>query len=293
MKKKILLTGGKGFFCTRFTEKYKHDFEILSTDKDDLDITDEEKVLKAFKEFKPDYVIHAAAIAVTDFCNKHPKIAHKINVEGAVNVAKACMVVNAKMVFISTEQVFNGNTEAGPYSEDHTPVPNTVYGENKLEAEGLLKEILHELWIVRYTWLFGFPERNTNINPNILWDTLQIALNGEKTKVTDNEYRGLTYVHELIDQYSKIFELPFGTYHVGSKNDLSRYEITCLILKELGLEGRISTLIEKDIEKYKDTPRDVRLNCTKMSNLGFNFSESKDGLSKCINEFKFNIKRSV
>ncbi|GAA0180225.1 dTDP-4-dehydrorhamnose reductase [Clostridium sediminicola] len=289
MKKKILLTGGKGFFCTRFTEKYKHDYEILSTDKDDLDITDEDKVLKAFEEFKPDYVIHAAAIAVTDFCNKHPEIAHKINVEGAVNVAKACKSVNAKMVFISSEQVFNGNTEAGPYSETHIPLPNTVYGENKLEAEGLLKEILHELWIVRYTWLFGFPERNTNINPNILWDTLQIALKGEKTKVTNNEFRGLTYVHELIDQYYKIFELPFGTYHVGSKNNLSRYKITCHILKELGLEERISLLIEKDIEKYKDAPRDVRLDCNKISKLGFNFSESKDGITKCINEFKFKI----
>ncbi|WP_461204769.1 SDR family oxidoreductase [Clostridium sp. DL1XJH146] len=287
MKKKLLLTGGQGFFCTRLAERYKNDFEILSTDKDDLDITDGYKVLKAMEEFKPDYVIHAAAIAVTDFCNKHPEIAHKINVDGAINVAKACKSVGAKMVFISSEQVFNGNTESGPFDENHTPVPNTVYGENKLEAEGLLKEILDELWILRYTWLFGFPERNMNINPNILWNTLQIALKGEKTKVTDNEYRGLTYVHELIDQYPKIFEIPYGTYHVGSKNDLSRYEITCHILKELGLENKVDLLVEKDTEKYKTNPRDVRLNCEKLSNLGFKFSESKDGLTKCINEFKF------
>jgi dTDP-4-dehydrorhamnose reductase len=289
MKKKILLTGGLGFFCTRFTEKYKNEFEILSTDKDDLDIIDEEKVLEAFKEFKPDYVIHAAAIAVTDFCNKHPELAHKINVDGAINVAKACKAVNAKMVFISSEQVFNGNTESGPFTENDNPIPNTVYGENKLEAEGLLKDIIPELWILRYTWLFGLPERNTNINPNILWNTIQIALKGEKTKVTNNEFRGLTYVHELIDQYTKIFELPYGTYHVGSKNDLSRYDITCHILTELGLQDRINDLIEIDTEKYKDNKRDVRLDCTKLANMGVTFSESKDGITKCIEEFKFKL----
>jgi dTDP-4-dehydrorhamnose reductase len=193
------------------------------------------------------------------------------------------------MVFISSEQVFNGNTESGPFTENDTPIPNTVYGENKLEAEGLLKEIIPELWILRYTWLFGLPERNTNINPNILWNTIQIALKGEKTKITNNEYRGLTYVHELIDQYTKIFELPYGTYHVGSKNDLSRYDITCHILTELGLQDRINDLTIIDTEKYKDNKRDVRLDCTKLANMGVTFSESKDGITKCIEEFKLKL----
>lgn len=287
--KKILLTGGLGFFCTRFTEKYQHTYQILSTDKDDLDIVNEQNVLEAFKMFKPDYVIHAAAIADTDFCNKHPEFAHKINVDGAINVAKACKAVGAKMVFISTEQVFNGNEEPGPYSEKDQPVPNTVYGENKLEAEGLLKEILDELWILRFTWLFGLPERNCSINPNILWNTLILALKGEKTKLTTNEFRGLTYVHELIDQFEIVFTLPYDTYHVGSHNHLSRYDITAYILKELGLEDRIESLIEKDEEKYKDQPRDVRLNTDKIRKYDFYFSDTTDSITNCLKEFHFKI----
>lgn len=69
--KKILLTGGNGFFCTRFTAYYRDKYEILSANKEELNIVEEEEVLEDFTEFKPDYVIHAAAIAVTDFCNEH------------------------------------------------------------------------------------------------------------------------------------------------------------------------------------------------------------------------------
>ena len=287
--KKILLTGGNGFFCTRFFGKYKNTYQILSTDVPMLDIIDEVKVIETFKNFKPDYVIHAAAIASTEFCNKNPELAYKINVTGALNVAKACKEVNAKMIFISSEQVFNGNVESGPYTEESTPCPDTMYGRNKLKAEGLLKEVLDELWVLRFTWLFGFPERNCGMSPNILWDTLTVILKGKKTKVTRNEYRGLTYVHEVVDQFPKIVELPYGTYHVGSHNSLSRYDMCCFILKEVGLEHRIDELVEKDLEKYKDHTRDVRLCTDKIKSYGLEFSESTDAIKKCLKEFKFKL----
>lgn len=287
--KKILLTGGNGFFCTRFTKRHQNNYEILSTDVPELDITNEKNVIEIFKRFKPDYVIHAAAIASTDFCNNNPEVAYKVNVTGALNVARACKEVNAKMVFISSEQIFNDNVEAGPYTEEMIPTPETMYGRNKLEAEKLLKETLEELWILRFTWLFGFPERNCGINPNMLWNTLLMALEGKKTKVTINEYRGLTYVHELIDQFTKIFDIPYGTYHTGSHNDLSRYDITCLILKELGLEERIDELVEKDTQKYKDHARDVRLCTDKLRKCGIEFADTKDSIRKCIKEFKFKL----
>lgn len=286
---KILLTGGNGFFCSRFVGKYKSTYEILSTDVPMLDITDEVKVTEALKNFKPNYVIHAAAIANTQFCDKNPELAYKINVTGALNVAKACKEINAKMIFISSEQVFNGNVESGPYTEEVTPCPDTMYGRNKLKAEELLKEILDELWVLRFTWLFGIPERNCGMSPNILWDTLTVILQGKKTKVTCNEYRGLTYVYEVIDQFPKIFEIPYGTYHVGSHNSLSRYDISSLILKKVGLEHRIEELLEKDLEKYKNHTRDVRLCTNKIKSYGLEFSESADGIKKCLEEFKFKL----
>ena len=288
--KKILLTGGQGFFCTRFTKRYKDEYEILSTDKDNLDITDEHKVLEVLKEFKPDYVIHAAAIAVTDFCNKHPEIAYKINVVGAVNVAKACKDVGARLVFISSEQVFNGNIIAGPYSEENAPDPDTVYGQNKLEAEGLLKNILDELWILRFTWLFGLPEKGLNIVSNIMWETVTALLKGEKIYASPNEFRGMTYAAEMVENFNKVFSLPYGTYHVGSTNNLSRYDVVKHIITEMGLENRIDEILIRDEQKYKDIPRDVRLNTNKAKEHGLIFSNTIDGLTQCIKDYKLNLK---
>ena len=79
----------------------------------------------------------------------------------------------------------------------------------------------------------------------------EILEKGEKIKVPDNEFRGFTYVNELMDQFDRIMNLPSGTYHVGSKNDISRYDIVCLILREMGLSHRIEELIIRDSEKWE------------------------------------------
>ncbi|HDM8132328.1 TPA: NAD(P)-dependent oxidoreductase [Vibrio harveyi] len=284
MKKKILITGARGFFGTRFINRYRHEFDILGLDVEQLDITNKSAVDTTFAEFKPDFVIHAAAIAVTDFCNQHPDIAHKVNVQGAINVANACKANGSKLVFISTEQVFNGNIEAGPYSEQDTPVPDTVYGQNKLEAEGELRSILEDMWILRFTWLFGLPERNTTINPNVVWNAMQALTNGEVMQERRNEFRGLTYVHELIEQFPKIFTIPYGTYHTGANNPASRYEIAEHILTELGQQSRLDHLLQ--VNDARKT-RDVRLNTNKLAGQGVVFTESKAAITKCLQEFHY------
>jgi dTDP-4-dehydrorhamnose reductase len=287
--KRVFLTGGKGFFGTRFREAHHHNFEILSTDVEELNIIDKEKVQDALNLFKPDYVIHAAAIALTDFCDQNPEKCYGINVTGTLNVAAACRRIGAKMVFLSSEQIFNGNEEPGPYRETDLPHPDTVYGANKWEAEKLLKDQIEEYWVLRFTWLFGVPERYRPVVSNIFWDTVKTALRGKKVKVPCNEYRGLTYIGEVMDQFTRVFDLPCGTYHVGSHNDLNRYEVVCLILRELGLEERIDELVEKDAEKYRDRARDARLNTEKIRKRGFHFSDTSEAIRKCIQEYNLRL----
>ena len=274
--KKIMLTGGNGFFGRRFRDEYSGKFEILSTDVNELNILERDSVGSALKLFKPDYVIHAAAIALTDFCNKNPEKCHAINVQGAVNIAEACKDANARMIFLSSEQVFNGNEESGPYKETDIAVPNTMYGKNKLEAEGLVKDILDNYVILRFTWLFGVPERNKPVVNNIFWDTIRAIMENEKIYAPCNEYRGLTYVNELIDQFDKILELPSGTYHVGAKNNWNRYDIVCHILKEMGLENRIEELVVKDDKKT----RDARLDTSLIHSKGISFTPTPNAISK-------------
>jgi dTDP-4-dehydrorhamnose reductase len=286
---KILLTGGKGFFCSRLAARYKNEYEFLITDKDELDITDEIAVMKTISEFQPNIIIHAGAIAVTEFCDRNPELAHKINVEAAQYVARGAKAVGAKLVFISTEQVFNGNTNDGPFSEEDKAVPNTVYGANKLEAEGLLKEILDELWIVRFSWLFGVPERNCNMSNGILWETMTKIMKNEKIVASKREFRGMTYVYDMIESFPKLFQVPFGTYHLGSNNDLSRYEIVKEIFIELGLEKRVKELLIEDTVKYQDHNRDVRLNTDKAKQIGIEFKDTNEAVKQCIQEFRLKL----
>lgn len=286
MKKKILLTGGQGFFCSRFALYHQQNFEIVALGRRDLDITDESRVMDRIMAEKPDYIIHAAANAVTDFCNKNPEIAHEINVGGAVNTARAAAAIGAKFLFISSEQVFNGNENRGPYTEEDEAVPDTVYGQNKLEAEALLRKILPELWIVRFTWLFGMPERHGGMANNILWDTLQHLIKNRRISASPHEFRGMTYVYEMVENVEKCFSLPYGTYHLGAENHLSRYEIVAEIFRLLGAESRIPELLEKDALKYAGRPRDVRLNTQKAQKLGLVFTPTDKAIEKCLKEYR-------
>lgn len=287
---KILITGGRGFFASRFTAYYQGKYEVLALKRADLDVTDEEAVLKRMQEFQPNYVIHTAAIAVTEYCNKNPGIAYKINVDGSVSVAKGAKAVGAKLIFISTEQLFNGNQAAGPFSELDVANPDTVYGQNKLEAENLLKEITEELWIVRFTWLFGMPDKNCGMSGNILWDTMGAILRNEKIYASPHEYRGMTYVHEMVEQIIKILDAPYGTYHLGSSNAKSRYEIVKEIFTHLGLESRIEELLIEDKEKYSKKNRDVRLDSDKAKQYGMIFRDSSTGIEKCIADYGLKIR---
>lgn len=283
--KKILLTGGRGFFASRFNSFYRDKYDIVAAGRDILNIQDESKCTEFIKAYNPDYIVHTAAVAATIYCNEHPDIAHEINVKGTLNVARGCMAASSKLIFISSEQVFNGNYESGPYIEEDIPCPDTVYGQTKLEAEGRLQEMLEELWILRFPWLFGMPERGLSINPNILWGTITTAISGKKEKIAVNEYRGMSYVYDIIEKFYKIFELPYGTYHVGAENNLSRYDAACLVLRKLGLSHRISELIEKDEEKYRDHPRDVRLSTARIRNLGISFLNTEDGIIQCLKDY--------
>ncbi|WP_343247368.1 SDR family oxidoreductase [Diplocloster hominis] len=284
-KKRILLTGGKGFFCSRLADYYKNDYDFLVTDKDDLDFTDRQAVLDCASAFQPNLIIHAGAIAVTDFCNQHPDIARKVNVDGALHAAEAAREVHAQLIFLSSEQVFNGNTNGGPFREEDTAVPNTVYGANKLEAEALLKEILDELWIVRFTWMFGLPERNKNMSNGILWDTLTKLRNQEKIIASPHEFRGMGYIYETIANFQKLFEAPYGTYHMGATNNESRYDTVKHILHLLGLDSKLDQLLEADTVHYLDHNRDVRLDTTKANQAGMYWTDTHDALELCLREF--------
>lgn len=287
--KKILITGATGFLASRLINKLNDKYNIITINRNSLDITNEAAVISVLTHHDADYVIHTAAIADTGICENNPELSFQVNVKASLNIATGCKVSNSKLIYLSSEQVYNGNVESGPYSETLIPVPNTVYGKHKLEAEKGIENILTDAVILRLTWLFGVPERNKKVNSNLLWNVVKTALKNDSIKLPIHEFRGMTYIYDILDAFPQILDLPSGIYNTGSENNLSTYDVACLILKEMGLENKIPELLIKDTEKYKASPRDLRISNTKLRNNNIIIGDTSNGIKKCIKDFSLNI----
>ncbi|WP_238882751.1 sugar nucleotide-binding protein [Clostridium sp. YIM B02551] len=284
--KKILVTGAEGFFASRFIEYYKNEFDIVALNKKNLDITNEESI-EQIKYINPDYVVHAAAISDTGFCERNPELSYKVNVEGSINVAKGCDVSKAKLIYLSSDQVYNGNIQSGPYREECIAFPNTVYGKYKIEAENHIEKIVDDAVILRLTWLFSLPERNKKVNSNIIWNIIKATIKNESISLPANEYRGITYVYDLIQNFHKIIDAPGGIYNAGSENNFSTYDIGKIIIEQIGLSNSVEDILIKDTDRYKDSNRDLRISNKKLNNLEISFTDTQEAVSTCLREFSY------
>lgn len=283
--KTILVTGKNGFVASRFIDFYNDKYKIISLNKSELDITNEKQVYELFKENKFDIVFHGAAISDTTYCEKNPTISNLINTKGTINIAKGCELKGSKLIFASSDQIYTGNIESGPYCEDTSVNPINIYGNSKLNAENEIKKILDTYYNLRLTWLFSFPERNKKVNTNIITNILTATLKNTPINLSNNEFRGMTYVYELIENIEPLLNLPYGDYNFGSENNLSTYDIGIKVLKTLNLPNRIDDIIIKDTNRFKDNPRDLRICTDKLKNNSILFSSTENSIERCIGEF--------
>lgn len=284
--KKVLVTGSNGFLASRFNEYYKDKYDILALSHKELDITNENQVYDFFKNNNIDIVFHSAAISDTGRCQREVELAKEINVGGTINIAKGCELNNSILIFTSSDQLYAGNEDEGPYKEDIILRPNNIYGNTKLEAEKEIKNRLEKYYNLRLTWMFSYAERNKRVNTNIITNILNAALRGEKISLATNEYRGISYVYEVIENIEKLINIPFGDYNFGSENDICTYDIGCSVLENLGLQNRIEDIIIKDTERFKDKKRDLRISNKKLRDNGIYFESTEVAIARCIKEFK-------
>ena len=147
---KILVTGASGFVGSRFVKRWCNEYTLLTPSHSEMDITDAASVDNYVMNNVPDVVVHLAAISNTLYCEQHPEESYKVNVEGAVNLARAAVRFGAKFVFFSSDQVYNGNTELGLLSENVAVSPENVYGCHKLEAEERIADISADAVMLRH-----------------------------------------------------------------------------------------------------------------------------------------------
>lgn len=135
MKKKILITGSSGFLGSRLAYYYRNKYDLLLPTHNELNVSREDMVKAYLEEQRPEVVIHCAALSHTGYCEQHPEESHRTNVQGTVRMAKACKQTGAKLIFMSSDQVYNGTPLRGALKEEVALQPVNVYGRHKLEAE--------------------------------------------------------------------------------------------------------------------------------------------------------------
>ena len=283
---KILITGANGMLAKEVKDKFKEDNEIISTDVEELDITNENAVFNYINEIKPDYIINCAAYTAVDKAEENYELADKINGDGPTNLAKAAKNVGAKLVHISTDYVFGGDLDTSKdYKEDDAKAPVTVYGKTKLHGEQGIENNMEEYYIFRTAWLYGVGGNN------FVKTMTKLGSTREELNVVSDQHGSPTYAKDLAEMIYQAIEkkIPYGIYHATNEGYTTWYEFTKEILKMQNIECKVNPVTtEEYIEMMKITqakrPFNSQMSKNKLKEQGIIIPDWKDGLKRYLQE---------
>lgn len=212
--------------------------ELLPLTIKELDITDRAKTVQLLKNLRPDAVLNTAAYTAVDAAETDQAAAKAVNETGAQNVAEACREIDATMVQISTDYVFDGTKPVGqPYTEEDPPAPNSVYGRTKLAGEEWVKKTLRKYFIVRSAGLYGIAGCLGKGGGNFVEAIIRQADRQEKPLIVDDEYVSPTYTWDLAEKLCQLLKTDrYGLYHLANQGQCSWYEFGDKVLELLGSE---------------------------------------------------------
>ena len=273
MKKKMLITGASGFLGSRVAQYYKDKYEVLTPGHSEMDIADEESVLCYFKENRPDFVIHCAAISDVGRCEREPELSWNINVVGTENVVKAAKEISAKCVCCSSDQVYFGSNVAEAHREEERMEPANVYGKEKLKAEEIcLKTDLNSVHL-RLSWMYDAKDEK---RMDFIKQLRGCFYEKKETFFSGKDKRGITDVWEVVKNMELALKLPGGIYNFGAPNDKSTYEMVMDICQKLECDS--SYVREMENANF----RNLTMNQEKINQYGISFSDTESGVLKCI-----------
>lgn len=249
-----------------------------------MDITDNTSVDNIISNVAPDAVIHCAAWTAVDLAEDEDKkeMVYKVNAVGTKNIAAACKKINSKMMYISTDYVFNGTGTQPwmPDCKDYNPL--NVYGKTKLEGELAVADNVEKFFIVRIAWVFGLNGKNfikTMLNVGKKYDTV---------KVVNDQVGTPTYTLDLSRLLVDMIETDkYGYYHATNEGGyISWYDFTCEIFKQAGLSTKILPVTTEEYGISKAArPFNSRLDKSKLIEMGFKpLPTWQDALSRYLNE---------
>lgn len=259
----ILVTGASGFVGGKILKECKNVLACPS-----LQGKTQEQIKKIVLDSGADTIIHTAAISDVGLCQAHPDESYIANVLFPLYLAKASKDI--KLICFSSDQVYGGAKEDGPYTEDMAK-PNNVYAMHKQEMEQRVLEIAPKAVMLRAEWMYDYYLKKSNYFMNIINAK-------DKVSFSSRQYRGITYVKEVVQNMEKVISLPGGVYNFGSETTKSMYEITKEFL----------ALIGKEVSLEDANPRhNLWLNCDKIKSYGICFKDVESALIECAKDYGF------
>ena len=302
---KALVTGVKGQLGYDVVkEMEKRGIEAVGVDIEEMDITDPVAVKKVITEANVDAVIHCAAYTAVDAAEDNKEICNKVNVDGTKNIAEVCKELNIKMMYISTDYVFNGQGETpwDPDCKDYAPL--NVYGQSKLDGEKVVSSLVEKFFIVRIAWVFGKNGKN------FIKTMLNVAKTHDKLTVVADQIGTPTYTYDLARLLvDMIITDKYGYYHAtnsevsdenaGCKTGyISWFDFTKEIFRQAVLKGRdeyseekveVSPVTTAEYGISKATrPFNSRLDKSKLEKNGFTpLPTWQDAINRYLDEIEF------
>jgi len=228
---KILVTGANGMLGSDLMARLKDSHEAVGVDIGDFDILDGQGAIDHLALVRPDWVIHCAAFTNVDGCESEAGKAYRVNGDGARNVALACLAAGSKMLYLSTDYVYDGRKKT-PYVETDPVGPLNIYGMSKLRGEEGVLDVLPGALVVRTSWLFGLN------GPNFVEAILGQVGKKDELRVVADQVGSPTYTLDLADALTRLVEAgASGVVHVSNEGGCSWLEYAVKILDISGVKG--------------------------------------------------------
>lgn len=280
----ILVTGINGQLGHDvIKELTKRNIKCIGTSSNELDITNKDIVLDYIKKLKPQKIIHCAAYTAVDQAEDDVALCTQVNVNGSKNITLACSKINAIMMYISTDYVFDGAGNT-PFKTDDKTCPLGVYGETKLSGEVIVKEMLQDYFIVRISWLFGV---NGN---NFVKTMLQLGKEKSSLNVVSDQIGSPTYTKDLAKLLcDMIVTEKYGVYHATNEGYCSWAEFATKIMEKSNLECEINPISSSEYKTKATRPKNSKLDKNVLTANNFNLLPHwEDALDRFLNEVNFN-----
>lgn len=281
---KILITGTSGQLGHDVQEALDgNGFDILTPSHKDLDITDFESVSDYFDDNRPDTVIHCAAYTAVDRAEDEIELCRKVNVDGTKNIVESCKKINSKLMYISTDYVFDGSKD-GLWLPDDQTNPINVYGTSKRDGEELVLG-LNNYFIVRTSWVFGI---NGN---NFVKTMLRLSNDRDTLNVVSDQIGSPTYTKDLADLIVKmIFSNNYGIYHAHNEGFCSWAEFAKEIFRQARKETKIVPITSDMYPVKAKRPKNSRLSTESLIANGFELlPDWKNALSRYLGELGYQL----